>query len=101
MEKLELLCSTQRALLGLVTPNLRAVYTYHKDNKIHLDFYFDLPPSQNDGECASYTYTNLISDFPDKCFDSKIITIPYPQKIPANDFCAYKRYEEAHSMSPT
>lgn len=88
--------SVQRALLGHVTPNLRAVYLKCNAVCIQLIFYYDDPPSEEEQELADFADTEFIADFPSPDFktDFKIITLPYPNIFPKDDVCVYKRYEK-------
>lgn len=89
-----LFCSIQRALLGNVTPNLRAVYVFIEGENYGIIFYYDKPLSEEEEELASLTDTEFISDFPDYETSSSIEVIPYPKPIPQRGFCVYERYEK-------
>lgn len=93
---IEALCSIQRALLGKVTPNLRAVCLVLSDEKKHLFFYYNTPPSEEEEELASLADTEFISDFPSPDYqtDCTISVIPYPKKMPENGYYVYLRYEQ-------
>lgn len=88
--------SVQRALIGNVTPNLRAVYVKLIDDCIKLIFYYDHPPSEKEQELADFADTEFIADYPrpDYKTDFEIITLPFPHMIPKQDVCIYKRYEQ-------
>lgn len=93
---MDFLLSIQRALLGRVTPNLRAVTIDTKNNEIILYFYYDKPPSEDEQEMSSLADTDFISDFPawpEAKTDCKVITLAYPEKIPSADLYAYHRFE--------
>jgi len=87
-------CSIQRALLGNVTPNLRAVYLFVEEEMYGLIFYYDQPLSEEEEDLASLTDTEFISDFPDYQTSCNIEVIPYPKPIPKKGFCVYERYEK-------
>lgn len=91
-----LLCSIQRALIGNITPNLRAVYASITDNTYGIIFYYDQPLSEDEEELASLTDTEFISDFPSPDYKTSYIVevIPYPKPIPKKGFCVYERYEK-------
>jgi hypothetical protein len=57
--------SLQRALLGAVTPNMRAVYARRDRNEIVITFVFDGDISADDVETTGIVSTEVISDFPD------------------------------------
>jgi hypothetical protein len=86
--------SVQAALLGHITPNLRAVYVQNKDDINRLVFYYDNPPSEDEQELASLADTEFIShssyDYETAC---DVLTLPYPAWIPKDGVCVYLRYE--------
>lgn len=86
-----IVCSLQRALLGNVTENLRAVNVIIKE-RVVLMFYYDSLPSEEEEELASLTDTGFLSDFPELPNDFKIIHLPYPAKIPEG-LMIFQRYE--------
>lgn len=91
----EICCILQVALLGFVTPNLRAVIFYCHENDICLIFYYDQSPSENELELASLADTEFISNL-SSCkhkTEYKIITLPYPKPIPKDGTLVYLRYE--------
>ncbi|MDF2549554.1 MAG: hypothetical protein K0S07_621 [Chlamydiales bacterium] len=93
----DILCSIQRALLGNVTPNLRAVNVKLKgEHAIELIFYYDEQPDEDEEELANLTDTEFMADFPSPEFSTgfKVLTIPYPQKIPDEGRCVYLRFEK-------
>lgn len=86
-------CSVQRALLGYVTPNLRAVYVILENNgKYHLIFYYDKGVTEDEEELACYADTEFIADFPFQT-DYSLEIIEYPEKIPEEGICIYARWE--------
>lgn len=92
---LRLLCSVQLALLGHVTPNLRAVYAFVENEIYGVIFYYDNPLSENEEELASLADTEFIANFPYGCETTSAIKIvPYPNPIPEKGHCVYKRYEK-------
>lgn len=86
--------SIQVALLGNITPNLRAVSVECEENKIKIIFYYQTPPSEEEQELASLADTEFISDFP-PTFNTnfQIIHLPKSQAIPKRGFLVYLRYE--------
>ena len=95
MDIVSIRLSVQRALLGHVTPNLRAVYIKCIDDCIQLIFYYDHSPSEEEQERADFADTEFIADFPSPEYktDFQVITISYPHMIPKDGVCVYKRYE--------
>jgi hypothetical protein len=90
------LLTIQYALLGKVTLNLRAVYVIFENDVIHLQFYYDSPPNEDEAELASLADTEFIADFPDNKTTCTISTLPFPKPIPNKGLCAYFRYENTY-----
>lgn len=87
----------QRALLGYITPNLRAVEIKIEDeSKFKIIFYFNSEISENEEELTSLAETEFVSDFPPPEYqvDRIVNLLPYPKKIPQVGFLVYKRYEK-------
>ncbi len=57
--------STQRALVGHVTPNIRRVYIRHRPDYIELLAVFDGDVSDADRERMEEVTTEIVSDFPE------------------------------------
>lgn len=55
--------SLQRALLGNVTPNIRAVLAESVDKRISMLFYFDGEVSDEDEDLVSVVETEVMADF--------------------------------------
>lgn len=90
-------CSIQRALLGNVTPNLRAVYIRLENETYGLVFFYDKELSEEEEELASLTDTEFIADFPSPDYKTScaIEILPYPKPIPKKGYCVYERYEKS------
>jgi len=85
--------STQRALWGAVTGNLRAVTVTIIDNEIMLYFYYDKEPTENEVELSQIASTEVVSDFL-VMIGEKQIVLPQPEPIPLmNGELVYHRYE--------
>jgi hypothetical protein len=98
MKNSDLICSVSHALLGRITPNLRAVYITLEDEMAVLSFYYDKKPTEDEVELASLADTDFISDFPDDFkSDFRVNTAPYPTAIPNKGFCIYHRAEIGYS----
>jgi hypothetical protein len=94
---LNVLGSIQRALLGYVTPSLRAVdVVIENEQRFSIIFYYERKIDEDEEELSSLVETEFISDFPVPDYQTnRIIKIlPYPNKIPQNGFLVYKRYEK-------
>lgn len=91
-----ILLSIQHALLGKVTPNLRAVFVTIENEIIHYFFYYNSALSEEEEELASLADTEIIADFPlpEYKTDCTVIVLPYPNEIVQRGSCAYMRYEE-------
>lgn len=94
---LNVLGSIQRALLGAVTPNLRAVdIVIENEQRFDVIFYYDKEISEDEEELSSLVETEFISDFSEPDYQTNRIlrVLQYPNKIPQNGFLVYKRYEK-------
>ena len=88
------LCSIQRALVGNVTPNLRAVYIRFENEIYELVFFYDKDLSEDEQELVSLTDTEFLADFPsNEKTNCTIEILPYPKPIPKLGRCVYMRYE--------
>lgn len=92
---LEVHCSLQRALLGAVTPNLRAVTVSVNEDEYHVHVYYQEELSEVENELISLAHTYFAADFPPPEFTTLITieVIPAPQKIPDEGRLVYERYE--------
>jgi len=94
-----IILSTQGALFGSVTNNLRAVKVEFGNNFITLNFYYDKIPSEFEDETSEIVGTEVISDFGDILFKAltdfrvKKKHLPYPNKIPDQGVWVYYRHE--------
>ena len=94
--RLIILASIQRALLGNITSNLRAVYVLCEDESdLHLIFYYDKPLSEDEEELTSIVDTEFMCDFPSPTYKTSytIHVLPYPNRIPDHGICTFLRYE--------
>lgn len=91
----------QKALLGHVTPNLRAVcYEVKSEKEVTIDFYYDQKPSEEELQLVQLAIKQLKSDLPSREYsvDSKIIVIPYPKHFPKTMNLSYLRYEAPYNF---
>ncbi|MDN0117881.1 hypothetical protein QVN83_02675 [Yersinia frederiksenii] len=87
--------SIQRALLGNITHNVRAIIAELRQNDIQLFFYYDGEIQESDKETASEIESEIIADFDDNCnIDLNIRRLDYPKLINhVNGICVYLRKE--------
>lgn len=92
----DLLCSSQQALIGNVTPNLRGVQVkIDRPQQVEVFFYYDFIPSAKEKELALNTKAKLLLDFPSQKVNLVIMEIGYPTKIPHTGDDIYRRYEKS------
>jgi hypothetical protein len=75
-------CSTQVALLGAITPNLRAVNVEFINKHVTIFFYYNSTPSEDEKEISSVVAAEVSCDFIDIIVDSENIILPKPNRIP-------------------
>ena len=86
--------SIQKALLGAVTPSLRAVTIDLDENtkKLFVSFFYDGEISDEFFDLASVAITEI--DLPEyELLDDQIIRLDYPAKIPFKGQLVYLRKE--------
>ena len=88
--------SSQVALLGVVTDNLRAVNISSDASNIYVYFYFDGEIPEEDADIVS---TEIISDIDRDeegnvlMIETIIVRLDYPNEIPDTGFRVYQRKE--------
>jgi hypothetical protein len=90
------LLALQRALLGTVTPDLRAVIAdiRQEERLLYIRFYYDRDVSREILESWEYAITKSLADVgSDYLSDAKIEKLSYPQAIPFCGRYAYLRKE--------
>lgn len=94
MEASSLLLSGMRALWGIITPNVRKVSIFEKDNLITVFFYYDKEPSEDEIELSEEAATEVIACFsePYKIHCERSV-VNYPKLINRTGFLIYARYE--------
>lgn len=93
-----ILLSAQRALLGHVTPQLRAVSVDADPNRqqLAIRFVFDGEPSESVREAASCAATEMIADYPDPwTIDEEHVVCPAPAQMEHLRHLVYARCEDA------
>ena len=98
ISRVELILSANRALLCEVRPNMRKVSVEYIKNekKIVLYFYYDSQVSQEelDYDVFGVISAEMSCDFPQEIeWEEKLIVLPYPNKLPEEGICVYRRYE--------
>ncbi|GGP17728.1 hypothetical protein GCM10010970_01210 [Silvimonas iriomotensis] len=87
--------SLQRALLGNITPNIRAITGHIEVGKIRLGFYFHGVIDDDSRENASIVETEVIADF-DESFhvDTLVQRVDFPEVMEiGDDLLVYLRKE--------
>ncbi len=89
--------SLQRALLGMITQNIRAVYADWNDLQVVLYFFFDGEFTEDEAEEVSCIETEVLADILDidQSIRSKTqcIRLDYPGLINCSGICVYGRKE--------
>lgn len=96
----DLILYTNRACLGEIRPNMRQISIQHvkEQNKIILSIYYDKPLTEEelDYDVVGIILAQIISDFPQELeWEEKVVILPYPERIPDEGICVYRRYEPA------
>ena len=96
----DLILYTNRALQCEVRPHMRKISVAYnnQERRFILYVYYDRPLTQKelDYDIAGTIIAELSSDFPDSLsvfWEDRIIVLPYPQRLPNEGFCVYRRYE--------
>jgi hypothetical protein len=93
-----ILLSGQKALLGRITPNLRAVQFIAKDSQskdcqsIELFFNYDKAPSDLERTLVELAKAKIVADFSHLKISSLICNVSYPENLPRRS-SLYFRYE--------
>jgi hypothetical protein len=93
------LLSIQRALLGAITPNMRAITTEYSEKQVHIKVYIDGQiENDEENEFDEDVITQIIADFPnfdksDPFITSEFIRADCPEKISYNGVVVYLRKE--------
>ena len=86
-------CALQVALLGSITPNLRAINVNLKENTIELYFYYENPPSEEEEELSEIVVTELYSDFIDVSIEIHRLVLSLSHQIPELGIRIFHRKE--------
>ena len=86
-------CTLQVALLGSITPNLRAINANLRENNIELYFYYENPPSEEEEELSEIVVTEIYSDFIDISITINRVVLCLSEKIPELGLRIFHRKE--------
>lgn len=75
----EITLAFQKALIGEITPNIRAIYIKLAGNTINTIFFYNNKITDEDQENMSNITTEVIANFNDYFIDEKAIRIDYPK----------------------
>lgn len=92
-DRVILLLSIQRALLGTVIPSLRMVTAEGNEEEIHLIFYYHGVITEEERELFEVAASEVIASFSSQKLELEIIRKDYPEKMPCLSETAYKRFE--------
>jgi hypothetical protein len=94
MDAIKLRLSGQRALWGVITPNVRKISICQNENDLLLCFYYDEEPSEMEIELSEVAASEMIADFPKPfLIDCERIVVKAPGKINSEGDLLYSRYE--------
>lgn len=94
LRKCDVLLSLQRALLGEVSPNLRAVTVHFTDASIHFEAFYDGEPHEEDRESMLLVETEVMAEFPSShAVTHAVSRLDAPALIPKDSIWAYYRRE--------
>lgn len=89
----DVLLAIWKALLGQITPNMRAIYIDWDEEVIRLYFFFDGDITEEEREDISCIETEVISQIPDSMYELHCIRLDCPKPIVCSGSCVYKRKE--------
>ncbi|HZN96007.1 MAG TPA: hypothetical protein VFB81_25000 [Myxococcales bacterium] len=90
----EVLLAIQQALLGEVSPNLRAVTVSYTETSLHFEAYFDGEVHDEEREAMSLVETELMAEFPSThSLSHQVIRLDTPALIPKDRTWVYFRKE--------
>jgi len=97
----EVLLSLQKALLGEVTPNLRAVTVRHDDASMHFEAFFDGPIGAEEREGMLLVETEVLAELHSRFrVTHALVRLDAPAPIPKDRAWVYFRKEPATPPSP-
>jgi hypothetical protein len=94
LRTLEVLVAAQRALLGEISENMRAITIKYDEKSIILRYIFDKEPSEEDLESVSFVETEIAAgQGENEHISSEIVQIRFPGTIPQDELRVYRRKE--------
>lgn len=92
--RVAVLLSLQRALLGEIGPNLRAVTVRYAETSLHFEAYFDGEIRDEDRESMSLVETEVMAEFPaSHAVSHDALRLDAPAQIPKDRIWVYHRKE--------
>jgi hypothetical protein len=88
-----ILLSVWAALIGEITPKMRAIYVDWDENTISLYFFVDGEFSEEEKEDMSCIVTEVVAQMPDNMFEEFFERLDYPNPIACPGRCVFKRKE--------
>lgn len=87
------LTAARRALLGNVTPNLRAIFIDILDEATKMSLIYDISLSELE-ETLTHSVQTQFQNFLLECkIDFSINVVNYPNRLPQFGNCVYRKYE--------
>lgn len=80
--RISVLLSIQGALVGAITPHLRAVLVGWDEKTIQLYFIYDGDISEEDKEESECAATEVLADFPGNDIKTEHVRCDFPQRLP-------------------
>jgi|SaaInlStandDraft_4_1057021.scaffolds.fasta_scaffold206886_1 hypothetical protein len=95
IEASDLILSANRALWGIVTPNLRKASIRCEEKTIIVSFFYDKKITEDEKELASCAGAEVIADYPAEFFiEEELFQIASPNPLPQKGYTVYHRYEQ-------
>jgi hypothetical protein len=86
-------CSLQVALLGAITPNLRAINVGVFQNEFTLYFYYEYQPCDEEIEISEIVASEVMSDFIEASITVKHIVLQRSKDIPEKGIRVFHKRE--------
>ena len=95
IDRTSLLLSAQKALLGVIRPNVRGISVARSEQSFAWRVYFDKEPSSEEKEEQSIACTEIIADFEEALFSQEeMLVVPWPEPIECIGDWVYLRWEK-------
>lgn len=86
--------SGQRALWGIITPNVRKISICQEESSLLLCFYYDEDPTEMEIDSSEVAASEIIADFPEaSLIDCERNVVNAPEKINNKGYLLYSRFE--------